>query len=280
MLASQYTFLTNYLSFIIAIDPAIVGSPDVSSWVSTQTPNPSNFLEFIWHLKYEYLFYPLAFVAGLSPFVKFYLNRRYPRRLILFIVASGSTMIFFSMKFILPGLLPGGHSRWALFAAPFCVILIASLYIQYPKQSSRGVLTLLLFIMIAAQIFSPVALVDGPTRQTYYLDSSEVQGKEFTTMYVEDPVYTDSFLAQEAVPSQIRFGESNYYPSYNKNLFNNKINSNTFKYLLYRVDQQYYRSGFGSVQLSYDPTQKLKSNTQTNLIYSNSGTELYYVKQN
>ncbi|WP_254822982.1 phospholipid carrier-dependent glycosyltransferase [Haloglomus halophilum] len=278
ILIVQFGIITVFLASILPIGtskpPAI--SPVVETkWVVNPISEYSSIYHWFWKLEYHLIFFPAAALGGALTLLG-HTSDRIDMRTTCVLAAAGITTFLFSVSFALPELLPGGNSRWEFFAAPFAVVLIIGLYRGVTSKTKKSILIFILLIMVISQVFSGIAIKEGPGTQRYYLTEPEVSAKAFSNTYVQQPVSTDSYLAKERIPSQIDYQTSNQYRNYNSNLFNRNIDADSFKYLLYRSDQEIYRGEHSSWRLRYNPQPEIEANKRIFKVYTNRNTILYH----
>ncbi|WP_135304740.1 hypothetical protein [Haloarcula amylovorans] len=230
---------------------------------------PNNLLEYIWAIKYQYIYFFLAGIAGLITVIKDFENSIYV------LSAAGATLLLFALNYLAPGAIPAGNARWTVFTAPFVILLISGLFSHTNADITRFAYIVLVLVLVSTQTFSGVTIKDGPDRQRYYLTQPEIDSKLFSIRYTSGPVHTDSYLAHERIPWQIQNEQPNNFRSVSKPIIERTLGQEDFKYLLFRNGQKVYRGPIQSWRILYDVRSDLESDTKINHIYSNNDTNIY-----
>ncbi|WP_324664225.1 hypothetical protein [Haloarcula sediminis] len=197
----------------------------------------------------------------------------------IIIAASSTGVAFISLGLISPSL---GPIRAVLMTEPFLAVLAA---IAITGVYSKGIphwpniARLLLAIILVSQLSVIYVSPDHPSHPRMYLSNEEVQGKQFGHEYVDNPIYTDGYFANELTPYEINHNlkEKKRYSSYTPKSLNGNLTSHGYQQIAYRTNVDVYSLNGGIWRLIWEPETHLR--THYNKTYSNGGLDIYWQRR-
>jgi hypothetical protein len=255
---------TNFQTTILAIVSLLTVENPASPPVRTFDFATSAYAGPVWVLIRRNHTITLLVTGGLAWLTAFWAFRT-RRDIWIHLAATAALLVLFPLSLLAPGSLR--YTRVSLLLAPFLVVVISAVAVFiYDRNRGpirprirAGLVAIGVILFVISQLVSPAASPDHPLASEMYLDTQEVDAKEFGFTYTPAEVYTDDYYAYEDAYPDKRVQASGHlnsnrvgtYQSLQGALFESNQLS-CYPSVLYRTGVDIYRY-HGTWRLNWDP---------------------------
>jgi len=275
LLCFQFTILTEFFAMLVARGVRLLGGEttrikyaDPITQATHATRQLTGFVGIIYQYGHAIALLTISGLAWLYTVLQ--RPKTMMKQYIVFATAILVALTITSYIFSLIGV----PYRYLMFVGPFCVLLISiamdEAEISEPKH--KHVLSVILIIIIFAQITAPAAVPDSPDTPRDYLDSKEISAREFNHDYITKTVYTDTFMALKPTINPEKTGTKSEYNIYDERLVNGSL-PNNFQYVTIRSHVNVFGLATSTWRLHWDPT--TMASMKSSKVYTNGGVHTF-----
>lgn len=204
------------------------------------------------------------------------LRGRFSKSSVLVILAVAASTSLVMLLTLTGPTIGGGVGRTLVIAEP--VLISVTILAVYRRP---WLIQAIVLLLVLTQLTSGITIApDYREGADMYLTNQDLAAKDHGWKFVDETIYTDSFYANEMLPSRInryqRFEKpehNSHYAGFNDGAFlNGTLIWQEYAYILFR-NKTKFRTNLGWYQITWDPKKEL--NHRNNRVYDNNGVMLY-----